>query len=212
MSAQGAHRVTEMFEEAIASYTGAPFAVAVDNASNGLLLCLEHEKVGGLSVTIPRNTYPSVPAEIIHAGAKVAFRAEAEPCGLLTGAYRLEPTRIWDAALRFTHNMYRPGSLMVLSFSGPHKHLKLGKGGAILTDDADVRAWMKRARFSGRRECSYHVDDFTQLGHNFYLLPELAARGLLLMPQFYNLDGTPRLMPDVTLPYPDLSRFPIYAT
>lgn len=210
MSAKGAHQVTAMFERAIADYTGAAFAVAVDNASNGLLICLEHENVKGLTVTIPRNTYPSVPCEIIHAGAKVAFREKAEPCGLLTGAYRLEPTRIWDAALRFTHNMYVPGSLMVLSFTGPHKHLKLGKGGAILTDSEASLAWLKRSRFSGRNECSYHTDHFAQLGHNFYMLPEIAARGLLLMPQFYNLDGSPRIMPDITLPYPDLSMFPIF--
>lgn len=211
MSAQGAHRVTEMFEESIAAYTGAPFAVAVDNGSNALLLCLEHDRVNGQTITIPRNTYPSVPAEIIHAGAKVAFRAQAEPCGLLTGAYRLDGTRIWDSALRFTHNMYVPGSLMVLSFTGPNKHLKLGKGGAILTESETTRGWLKRARFSGRSECSYHVDVFTQLGHNFYMLPEIAARGLLLMPQFYNLDGSPKLMPDITLPYPDLSVFSVYS-
>ena len=211
MSAQGAHVVTQMFEEEIARYTCAPFAVAVDNASNGLLLCLEHENVRGLTIEIPRNTYPSVPNEIIHAGAKVAFRDKPEPCGLLTGAYQLKPTRIMDSALRFTYNMYVPGALMVLSFTGPHKHLKLGKGGAILTESAETCAWLKRARFSGRNECSYHTDDFTQLGHNFYMLPEIAARGLLLMPQFYNLDGSPRLMPDITLPYPDLSKFTVYA-
>lgn len=205
MSAQGAHVVTQMFEAELCRYTSAPYAVAVDNASNGLLLCLEHENVKGSTITIPRNTYPSVPNEIIHAGAKVAFRPNPEPCGLLTGAYQLKPTRIWDSALKFTHAMYVPGSLMVLSFTGPHKNLKLGKGGAILTDEEATRDWLKRARFSGRSECSYHTDQFTQLGHNFYLLPEIAARGLLLMAQFYNLDGSPRLMPDVTLPYPDLS-------
>lgn len=199
-----------MFEEALCRYTGAPYAVAVDNASNGLLLCLEHEGVKGFTIEIPRNTYPSVPMEIIHAGAKVQFRPECEPCGLLTGAYQLKPTRIWDCALRFTHNMYLPDSLMVLSFTGPHKALKLSKGGAILCDKESTRDWLKRARFSGRSECSYHTDIFTQLGHNFYMLPEIAARGLLLMPQFWNLDGTPRIMPDITLPYPDLSRFPIF--
>lgn len=210
MSAQGAHVVTQMFEEAVAAYTGAKFCVAVDNASNGLLLCLEHEGVEGETIEIPRNTYPSVPQEIIHAGAHVKFRESPEPCGLLTGAYQLKPTRIWDSALRFTHNMYVAKSLMVVSFTGPHKHLKLGKGGAILTDSAVVRDWLKKARFSGRSECSYHTDNFTVLGHNFYMLPEIAARGLLLMPQFYNLDGSPRIMPDITLPYPDLSKFEIF--
>jgi hypothetical protein len=30
------------------------------------------------------------------------------------------------------------------------------------------------------------------------------------MQQFYNLDGTPKDMPDISLPYPDLSKFKIY--
>jgi len=33
---------------------------------------------------------------------------------------------------------------------------------------------------------------------------------LLLIQQFYNLDGTKKDMPDLELPYPDLSKFPIY--
>lgn len=210
MTPQGAHKVTYEFELELSRYTGAPYAVAVDNASNGLLLCLEYVGVKGLLIEIPRNTYPSVPMEIIHAGGRVAFKKEPQPCGLLTGAYKLKPTNIWDAALRFTHDMYVPQSLMVVSFTGPHKHLKLGKGGAILCQTRTAWEWLKRARFSGRSECSYHEDNFTQLGHNFYMLPEIAAKGLLLMPGFYNLDGSPKIMPDITLPYPDLSKFPIF--
>jgi len=42
------------------------------------------------------------------------------------------------------------------------------------------------------------------------MMPELAARGLLLMNQFYNLDGTKKVTQDLTLPYPDLSKFEIY--
>jgi len=48
------------------------------------------------------------------------------------------------------------------------------------------------------------------LGWNFYMMPELAARGLLLMNQFYNTDGSKKVMPDLELPYPDLSKFKIY--
>jgi hypothetical protein len=128
----------------------------------------------------------------------------------LTGAYRLEPTRIWDSALRFTADMYMPGSLMCLSFTGPYKHLKLGKGGAILCDKDEDYKWFKKARFSGRNECSYLVDEFTMLGKNYYMMPEIAARGLLLMSQFYNLDGSKKKMPDLTLPYPNLNLHPAY--
>jgi hypothetical protein len=48
------------------------------------------------------------------------------------------------------------------------------------------------------------------LGWNFYLMPELAARGLLLMNQFYTSAGIPKYNDDLELPYPDLSKFEIY--
>jgi dTDP-4-amino-4,6-dideoxygalactose transaminase len=98
---------------------------------------------------------------------------------------------------------------MCISFTGPYKHFKLSKGGAILTDDFDAYSWFKRARYSGRRECSYHEDNFDMLGWNFYMMPELATRGLLLMNQFYNLDGSKKHNNDLKLPYPDLSKFQI---
>jgi hypothetical protein len=48
------------------------------------------------------------------------------------------------------------------------------------------------------------------LGWNFYMMPELAARGLLLMNQFYNADGSKKQNDDLELPYPNLSKFDIY--
>lgn len=206
MSAQGPHKITAMFEDALCCYTGAPHAVAVDNESNALSLCLLREGAG--TITIPSRTYPSVPCEIILAGGRVNFNSVEGPT--LTGAYQLWPTRIWDSALRFTADMYKPGTLMCLSFTGAYKHLKLGKGGAILCDREDDYEWFKKARNSGRGECSYHVDNFTMLGKNYYMMPQIAAQGVLLMAQFYNLDGTKKDMPDITLPYPDLSQFPVY--
>ena len=106
--------------------------------------------------------------------------------------------------------MYKPGTHMCISFTGPYKHFKLSKGGAILTDSYDAYLWFRRARYSGRRECSYHDDNFDMLGWNFYMMPELAARGLLLMNQFYNIDGSKKHNEDLELPYPDLSKFEIY--
>ena len=206
--ANGIYKVTEEFENELAKYTGAKFAVTVDNMSNGLFLALMYEKVCGKEITIPARTYPSVPCEIIHAGAKVKFRSVKGKT--LTGAYQLEPTNVWDSALTFTADMYKPGTHMCVSFTGPYKHFKLSKGGAILTDNLDAYHWFKRARYSGRRECSYHDDNLDMLGWNFYMMPELAARGLLLMNQFYNTDGSKKHNKDLTLPYPDLSKFDVY--
>ena len=206
--ANGVYRITEEFEEKLAKYTGAPYAVTVDNQSNALFLSLYYQNIKGKSINIPSRTYPSVPCEIIHAGGRVDF--EPVEGKTIKGAYQLKPTRTWDSALRFTANMYIPNSFMCISFTGPYKHFKLSKGGAILTDDLHAYHWFKRARYSGRRECSYHDDNLDMLGWNFYMMPELAARGLLLMSQFYNMDGTPKHNEDLELPYPDLSKFEVY--
>lgn len=206
--AQGVHRITEEFERALSDYTKAPYVVTVDNQSNALFLSLYYEDIRGKKIIIPSRTYPSVPCEIIHAGGIVEFcPVEGKT---IKGAYPLVGSKTWDSALRFTCDMYIPHSFMCLSFTGPYKHLKLSKGGAILTDDFDAYLWFKRARFSGRRECSYHDDNLDMLGWNFYMMPELAARGLLMMSQFYDFEGKPKDNPDLEIPYPDLSKFPIY--
>ena len=204
----GVYKITEEFESKLADYTGARYVVTVDNQSNALFLSLMYENVKGMEITIPSRTYPSVPCEIIHAGAKVKFKPVTGTT--LKGAYQLYPTNVWDSALRFTADMYIPGTHMCVSFTGPYKHFKLSKGGAILTDSHEAYLWFKRARYSGRRECSYHDDNFDMLGWNFYMMPELAARGLLLMGQFYEIGGKKKHNEDLELPYPDLSKFKIY--
>jgi dTDP-4-amino-4,6-dideoxygalactose transaminase len=227
--AQGVHKITEDFEAELSRYTGAPYVICVDNQSNGLFLALyyyrhvrniptykeweeNHLKIAQMRVIdIPSRTYPSVPCEAIHAGFKVNFTpVDGET---IKGAYQLTPTNVWDSALRFTADMYIPNSMMCISFTGAYKHFKLSKGGAILLDDLDAYNWLKKARFSGRSECSYHDDDFDDnpvIGWNFYMMPELSARGLLLINQFYNSDGTKKHNEDLELPYPDLSKFKIW--
>ena len=211
--ANGIYKVTEDFEKSLSDYTGAPYVVTVDNQSNALFLSLYYEKnikksIKTDTITIPSRTYPSVPCEIIHAGLKVDF--EPVDGKTITGAYNLVGSNVWDSALRFTADMYQPNTHMCVSFTGPYKHFKLSKGGAILTDNYEAYLWFKRARYSGRRECSYHDDNFDMLGWNFYMMPELATRGLLLMNQFYNIDGSKKQNQDLELPYPDLSKFNIY--
>jgi len=210
--ANGIYKITEDFEKALSDYTGSPYVVTLDNMSNGLFLALYYEhKIKDRTekiITIPSRTYPSVPCEIIHAGLKVGF--ESVEGKTIKGAYQLKGSNVWDSALRFTADMYIPNTHMCISFTGPYKHFKLSKGGAILTDDYESYLWFKRARYSGRRECSYHDDYFDMLGWNFYMMPELATRGLLLMNQFYNVDGTKKHNSDLELPYPDLSKYEIY--
>ena len=210
--AQGVYKITEQFEKELCKYTGAPYAVAVDNGSNALFLALMWDDIRDREITIPSRTYPSVPCAVIHAGGKVRFRKTniGTFINTLKGAYLLEGSNVVDSALCFTADMYDPGKFMCLSFTGHHKHLNLGKGGAILTDNEGAYKWFKRARFSGRRECPYSDDSFDMLGWNFYMPPETATRGLMMMKQFYNINGTKKRNEDIELPYPDLSQFKIY--
>lgn len=204
-----AHDITKKFEEELAHYCGSRFAVAVDCGSNAMYMCLMYVGVKDMEIELPSHTYMSAPCDVIRAGGRVKF---VDSPSILTGAYTLWPTKIIDSALRFSGDMYIPETLMCLSFTGPYKHLKLGKGGAVLTDSEDAYKWLKRYRFSGRNECSYHTDTFDMIGMNCYMMPEIAARALLLMNQFYTLSGSKVHNKDLSLPYPDLSKHSAYKT
>lgn len=203
------YRVVEQFEEAIADFTGAPYVVSVESCTAALFLCL---KYGPLpyddTISIPRETYPSVPCSIRHAGCKVVF--DDRPW---EGSYRLTGTRIYDAALRFTYKMYsiyttfERSPLVCLSFH-IKKALPIGRGGAILTDDIKARDWFRRARFDGRRPIPLLDDDFDMLGWNCYLQPDQAARGLALLQALG--DKASRVLKREDQGYPDLSKFKIY--
>ena len=206
--AEGVYKITEQFEDTLSKYTGAPYVITVDSCTNAIFLTLFYQNIKNKEITIPNRTYPSIPCQIIHAGGKVIF--EQVIGKTIKGAYNLKGSKTWDSALRFTYNMYIPDTYMCLSFSGPNKHLKLTKGGAILTDNYEAYLWFKRARYSGRRECSYHDDNFDMLGWNFYMIPELSARGLFLMNEFYDFNGNHKKNQDLELSYPDLSKFEIY--
>ena len=105
------YKVVRLFEEEVADYTGAPYAISVDNCTNALFLVCKYLKVK--EVTIPSKTYLSVPQSIIHSGGEVIFD-KTEKTNNWSGVYQLKPYPIYDAAKRFTSNMYIPGSFMCL--------------------------------------------------------------------------------------------------
>jgi dTDP-4-amino-4,6-dideoxygalactose transaminase len=176
------YKIVQMFEEEVAEYTGAPYAVAVDSCTNAIFLCLsywkDHKWISYPSVQVPKQTYLSVPMMAMQLGYKVEFVDEK-----WSGEYSLYPTNIWDSAKRFTSNMYLPGQMQCLSFH-IKKLLPLGKGGMILTDDENAVKWLKCARYEGRNEVNYKDDDIKMLGWNMYMDPQVAARGLALMQNY----------------------------
>tara|TARA_R110000851_G_scaffold175874_5_gene322331 strand:- start:1678 stop:2298 length:621 start_codon:yes stop_codon:yes gene_type:complete len=170
------YKIVKMFEEEVALYTGAPYAVAVDNCTNALFLCCKYHQA--TEVIIPKKTYLSVPMSIIHSGAEVVFEDRE-----WEGIYQLKPYPIYDSAKRLTSRMYIAGTAMCLSFH-VKKQLAIGKGGMILTDDLKMVEWLKKARYEGRSEVNYKDDNITSLGWNMYLTPQQASHGLALMQNY----------------------------
>lgn len=188
------------FEERIAEWAGSKYAVALESGTAALFLSLMYRRPIG-EVLIPKYTYPSVPCSIIHAGGKVKFTDDD-----WNGEYELAPLEIWDSALRFQKGMYH-GGFQCLSFH-IKKHLPIGRGGMILTDDKEAHDWFKLARFDGRNPVPLREDNFTVLGWNLYMEPSQAARGVQLFETLRN-----KHLPDLVVAeqgYPDLSQFEIY--
>ena len=107
------YKIVSMFEEEISEYTGSKYVITVDSCTNALFLVCKYLKVK--EVTIPSETYLSVPMSIIHAGGDVVFDKTTKT-NHWKGIYQLKPYPIYDAAKRFTSDMYIKGTFMCLSF------------------------------------------------------------------------------------------------
>ena len=62
----------------------------------------------------------------------------------------------------------------------------------ILTNDIKAANWLRKMTYDGRDlTISYMDDDFEHCGYHYYMTPEDAARGILLMDQVpkKNLDS-----------------------
>ena len=124
----------------------------------------------------------SVPCTIEHAGCEVEFE-DIE----WSGIYQLKPYPIYDGAVRMKRNMYKNDTFHCLSFH-IRKHIPIGKGGMILTDDKKAYDWFKTVRYIGRtvdkdgiNYLLYKDDPISSKGWNMYMTPEQAARGLELI-------------------------------
>jgi len=180
----------DRFEEIVADYAGAKYGIATDSCTNSIFLCLKYLQIKSsicteIDIDVPKQTYVSVPMSVKHAGHKINFVDDH-----WTGTYKFKPFDITDGAVRFTQGMYE-GGFHCLSFH-IKKHLPIGRGGMILTDDADARDWFKQARYDGRSSIFFNdVKDIKVCGWHMYMTPEQASRGIEL---FYRL---PKDNPDL---------------
>jgi dTDP-4-amino-4,6-dideoxygalactose transaminase len=194
--------IVEALENRIAEYGGSKYAVAVDSCTNAITLCLKYEKMlyNTDEIDLPCKTYVGVAYAAKNTGYKIEFIDYN-----WSGIYTIGGTDIIDSARRFKKGMYVHNSLYCLSAHWG-KHLKIGRGGFILTNNKNAAKILKIMRFDGRTaRVKPSEDNFIYPGMHCYMLPEEAARGLMLM----------NYMPDYNddLPnddYADLSKFEVF--
>jgi dTDP-4-amino-4,6-dideoxygalactose transaminase len=196
-----AYRVVDMFEEELADYTGAPYAVAVNSCTNALLLALVWERMRGINgpVLLPRRTYVGVLQSVLNAGYDVVW---AKKDWTWHSIYDLNPTRVVDAARMLSPQTFEWGLLTCLSFHSA-KQLPLGRGGAILTDDEQAARWFRAARMDGRPPGA-PIEDTAFPGFHCPLAPDVAARGLDILSRWNDAGYSPPPLPSTE--YPDLSQ------
>jgi len=172
--------VVDMFEKKVAKFAGSRYAVAIDCCSHGLFLalqCLKRYRKNLADITIPKNTYISVPMLILQAGYNLQLE-ERE----WSGIYQLKPYNVWDGATRWTKGMYK-GGYHIVSFQ-LKKRVPIGRGGMILLDTESDYEYIKKIRYDGRDlDGKYDEDPFEYMGWHYYMTPEDAARGIILMDQ-----------------------------
>ena len=160
------------FEEEVAKFFGAPYAVAVDCCTHALELCLRYVKPEH-PLMIPNRTYISVPFTLDKLGLDWSFHKLP-----WKRYYSILDTNIIDAAVLWEEGGYEPNTFMCLSFQY-QKHLSLGRGGMILTDDKDAAVELKKMSYDGRTpDKPWREQDISTRGYHYYMTPETAQRGL----------------------------------
>jgi dTDP-4-amino-4,6-dideoxygalactose transaminase len=186
------------FEQALAEFTGAPYAVMTDCCTHAIELCLRYNRVR--EVVMTPYTYLSIPMTMHKLGIKYYYREEE-----WTGEYRFHGTRIWDSARRLESGMYRPGTMQCLSF-GHNKPLAIGHGGAILLDDKIAYETILRQRYDGRdlTVAPWQDQKTFHVGYHYKPSIEDAVQGVALLQGVKEHNPKP-----VYVPYPDLRNITI---
>lgn len=166
--------IVDDFEKAIADYFGAPYAVSTDCCTHAIELCLRYKNVQDMYV--PKHTYLSVPMTAKKLNINLHWTNEQ------WSEYYHVGNNIYDAATMWKKDSYIPGSMMCLSFQF-RKHLKLGRGGMILLDNAQDRDALIKLGYDGRhRDAPWAEQSLESIGYHYYMTPETAQLGLDKLP------------------------------
>ena len=166
------------FEQELAEFTGAPYAVMTDCCTHAIELCLRYDQVQECEFT--PYTYLSMPMLMYKLDIHYTYSDHAWQRWV--GEYPFVKTRIWDSARRLERNMYRPDAMQCLSF-GHTKPLHIGHGGAIILDDKQAYDTIIRMRYDGRdlNISPWQEQREFQVGYHYKPSIEDAVQGLALL-------------------------------
>jgi dTDP-4-amino-4,6-dideoxygalactose transaminase len=187
------------FEDKLAEFVGAPYAIMTDCCTHAIELCLRYDQITDCSFT--PYTYLSIPMTMHKLGIDYSYFPDHLPHRQQwVGEYKFEGTRIWDSARRLERNMYRAGQIQCLSF-GHDKPLHIGRGGAIILDDKAAYDAIICMRYDGRdlNIKPWQEQKEFRVGYHYKPTPEEALQGLAL------LEGLKEYCPPPKqVSYPDL--------
>ncbi len=187
------------FENKIAQFFGSNYAVSVDCCTHGIELCLRQQKIQ--HYTVPKRTYISVPFLANKLGIQFDWREEN-----WQDYYYLGGTNIIDAAVLWKENSYIDGTFMCLSFQFK-KHLSLGRGGMILTNDEKSAIELKKMSYDGRVfDIPWREQDIDSVGYHYYMTPETAKLGLKKLPNAIKTKPKKWVVSD----WPDLTKMKVF--
>ena len=187
------------FETKIAEYFNSPYAVAVDCCTHGIELCLRQQNIK--SITVPKRTYLSVPFLAQKLGIELRWKDDK-----WKDFYWIEDTNIIDAAVLWKENSYISGTFMCLSFQF-QKHLSLGRGGMILTDNKETVLELKKMTYDGRLpDVPWRKQNINTIGYHYYMTPETAMLGLKKLPDAIKTKPRQWIVTD----WPDLTKMEVF--
>ena len=191
--------IVNKFENKIAEFFGAPYAVAVDCCTHGIELCLRY--VGIDELVVPKRTYLSVP--FLAHKLNVPLRWKDEDW---RDYYEIGNTGVYDAAVLWRENSYIKDTFMCLSFQF-QKHLSLGRGGIILCDQEVDAIELKKMSYDGRHpDTPWREQDIETMGYHYYMTPETAKLGLDKLPEAITKSPRQWVLSD----WPDVSKMRVF--
>jgi dTDP-4-amino-4,6-dideoxygalactose transaminase len=189
--------ITE-FENKIAEFFGSPYAIAVDSCTHGVELALRYTQTD--HITVPKNTYLSIPFLAKKLWIDLFWKDEEWV------DYYYLTDQVIDAAVLWKPNSYIPGTFMGISFQY-QKHLSLGRGGVILTDNKEAATQLKKMSYDGRLpNIPWREQNINTIGYHYYMTPETAQLGLEKLSKA--IETPPRQW--VVNDWPDLTQMDIF--